>query len=137
MTGLIDERFENSQQIHLLQESNRELSIQFWEQEFKEYFGPRAFLPLNSIVMLFGIDNPEDAIFESFERELYSNAWLNDGWRGILNCAKRFYLRVPDLVMECLCNSCACRECKTNCSGRTCEQCKAEYGSGYNSYCDD
>lgn len=127
----------NLQKIVELQEQNRELSIQFWEQEFKERFGRMAYLPLDTTVLLFSCDNPEGAIFNAFERELYCGAHLSNGWPGILSCAESFGLRVPELVMECLCNSCACRECKVNCSGRTCEQCKAEYGSGYHSYCDD
>lgn len=135
--GLIDERFENYCQIHRLQQQNRELAIQFWEQEFEDYFGPMAYMSLDAVVMLFDEINPSGAIFDAFERRLYCDAHLGDGWSAVMGCAKDFNLRVPDLVMECLCNSCACRECKTNCSGRTCEQCKAEYGSGYHSYCDD
>ena len=137
MTNLINERFENSCQIHLLQKQNRELAIWFWEQEFKDYFGPMAYLPLDAVVMLFDEINPPGAIFNAFEQRLYCDAHLNEGWNAVMNCAKQFGLQIPDLVMECLCNSCACRECKVNCSGRTCEQCKAEYGSGYHSYCDD
>lgn len=137
MTSLIDERFENYCQIHRLQQKNRELAIQFWEQEFEGYFGPMAYLSLDAVIMLFDEINPSGAIFDAFERRLYCDAHLNEGWKVVMDCAKQFGLQVPYLVMECLCNSCACRECKVNCSGRTCEQCKAEYGSGYNSYCDD
>lgn len=137
MTSFIVERFENSCQIHLLQQQNRELAIQFWKQEFEDYFGPMGYLPLDAVVMLFDEINPSGAIFDAFERRLYCDAHLNEGWKAVMDCAKQFGLQVPYLVMECLCNSCACRECKVNCSGRTCEQCKAEYGSGYNSYCDD
>ena len=135
--SLIDERFENSCQIHLLQNQNRELAIQFWEQEFEDYFGPMAYLPLDSVVMLFDEAKPSEAIFDAFKQRLYCDAYLKDGWKAVMDCAKQFGLQIPDLVMECLCNSCACRECKVNCSGRTCEQCKAEYGSGFHSYCDD
>lgn len=137
MTSFIVERLENSCQIHLLQKQNRELSIQFWEQAYKERFGRLGYMPLDTVVQLFGCDNSPGVIFSAFEEWLYSYAHLEEGWFGVLDCAKQFGLQVPELVMECLCNSCACRECKVNCSGRTCEQCRAEYGSGYNSYCDD
>ena len=136
MTNPIDERFDNSCQINLLQRRNRELAIQFWSG-FEDYFGPQAYIPLDAVVMLFDDDKTSEAIFDAFKQKLYCDAHLKDGWAAVMKCAKDFNLRVPDLMMECLCNSCACRECKQNCSGRTCEQCKADYGCGYNSYCDD
>lgn len=126
------EKFErNNKEISRLKDENRQIAIQMWEDEYK---GTLSYIALDMIVLLFEYDNDKAPGLCGFKEEIYSELKT---LYGLLECAKKYKLQVPELVWEIVCNSCACCGCEYNCSGWSCDKCKETYGWGYSSYCDE
>ena len=132
LTENLRERLQrNNEEISRLKKENCTMVTQMWENEYK---GTLSHLPLNTIFLLFEFDNRNAVGLHGFQEEMCGELKT---LYGLLECAKKYKLQVPELVWEIVCNSCVCCGCEYNCSGWSCDRCKETYGWGYNSYCDE
>lgn len=129
------ERLErNNAEIARLKNENRIIAIQMWEDKYKEALGRTGYVPLDTIMVLFEFDNDKAVGLYGFKEEVYNNPKTT---YELLECAEKHKLRVPEIVWDVVCSSCACCGCEHNCSGWSCDKCKETYGCGYSSYCDE
>ena len=124
----------NNKEITKLKDENRLIVIQMWEDEYKDKLGRNGYLSLDKIMMLFEFDNNKAIGLCGFKEEIYSN---HNTIYGLLECAEKYKLCVPEIVWDVICSDCVCWGCKYNCSGLSCDECRENYGYGYHSYCDD
>lgn len=123
----------NNKEISRLKDENRTMVIQMWKNDYEKSLG-RAYLSLDTIVLLFRFVNEKSIGLCGFEEEVYNK---HNTMYGLLQCAKKYQLNIPEVVWDVVCSNCACSGCEKHCSGYSCDVCKETYGQGYETVCDE
>ena len=114
-----------------------------WENVYKERC-PKYYLPLNEIIRKIESENLFNvpsilSIGTKLKEFVYHNTCQISSIIDLFKYCKDFHLDIPKCVKNMICEACACNGCEfmQDHLGYTCEDCKKDYYTGYQGYCDE